>query len=66
MGALTIRESPSHKCAGVSTRRIRETCWVASGLRFEGLSHCVEVLLVGWNLRRMSIRWRADSQLGVT
>jgi hypothetical protein len=29
-GSLTIRESPFHRCAGASTRRTRETCWVVA------------------------------------
>jgi hypothetical protein len=27
---LTIRESPFRRCAGASTRRTRETCWVVA------------------------------------
>lgn len=29
-GILTIRESPFRRCAGASTRRTRETCWVVA------------------------------------
>ena len=29
-GTLTTRESPFHMCAGASTKRTRETCWVVA------------------------------------